>query len=380
MAKYHGTHVCGHEGIACVIGPIKDRQWKIDKYFERKCPDCEQQEREQKIKKENYEARKKSEEMELPQLTGTEKQIAWANTLRLQFVELETMYSSIKQEISWYLYENNMDASIVSNVKDDMIFLVKDKIISEQKTSSFWINHRCDIKKEFIKQIISYATRVYIPEEVIKETIIEPESVNHLGYVEIIADEDKVSAKYEKDYDFINIVRSLGYKWSGTVWERCITSTSGSSFDRAAELGNKLLIYGFRVMIQDQDIRNAAINATFETETDRWIIAPNNYDKYVQAICNDDRDLTSKLLHITHSRLKQGRLLLPLSSYEEIEEVCEIHKFKVTKKAQQRIDTYKANEESAEIARITIQKEHTKSSYLEDILKSGDDVLYDLKD
>lgn len=87
MAKYHGTHACGHEGVTNIVGPTKNRQWIADRHFEKLCPECWEKKLIEDRERANAEAAAKAVEMELPELTGTEKQVAWANTLRQQLIE-----------------------------------------------------------------------------------------------------------------------------------------------------------------------------------------------------------------------------------------------------------------------------------------------------
>ena len=69
MAKINITHSCGHESRIDVYGPVKDRQRKADRIAERPCRDCAA-------------AEAASANADLPALTGSPKQIAWAEQIR----------------------------------------------------------------------------------------------------------------------------------------------------------------------------------------------------------------------------------------------------------------------------------------------------------
>ena len=86
MAWYYGTYSCGHDGKINLVGPTKDRQQKADWHFSGLCPDCYRKKQEEDREAADIEAEKKSEEMELPRLIGTEKQRKWANQLRLKVI------------------------------------------------------------------------------------------------------------------------------------------------------------------------------------------------------------------------------------------------------------------------------------------------------
>ena len=84
MSWYEGIYSCGHEGRINIIGPTKDRQRKADWYFSNVCPECYKKYLKEERENKNKEAAEKSAEMELPKLIGTEKQVAWANSIRIE--------------------------------------------------------------------------------------------------------------------------------------------------------------------------------------------------------------------------------------------------------------------------------------------------------
>ena len=79
MAKYQITHCCGHTRTVNLYGKTSDRNRTIEWLESQPCPDCKREE-------ENAEAAKKAEAAGRPTLTGSEKQIAWANTLREEVI------------------------------------------------------------------------------------------------------------------------------------------------------------------------------------------------------------------------------------------------------------------------------------------------------
>jgi len=76
MAKYYVTFSCGHEARVELFGKGTDRERKIA-WYEREglCPEC-------------YKAAKRAESKKanegLPELKGSEKQIAWAERIRAE--------------------------------------------------------------------------------------------------------------------------------------------------------------------------------------------------------------------------------------------------------------------------------------------------------
>ncbi len=83
MAKYQVTFSCGHTEEKALFGPVKDRERKIE-YWEKygTCSECYKTQQEAKRQEENERAAKRAEASGRAKLTGSEKQVAWATTIR----------------------------------------------------------------------------------------------------------------------------------------------------------------------------------------------------------------------------------------------------------------------------------------------------------
>jgi hypothetical protein len=75
MAKYTITHTCGHTEEVQLFGKMEDRERKIKWLESQECDECRKA-------KANAEAAAAKEARGLADLEGSEKQIAWANTIR----------------------------------------------------------------------------------------------------------------------------------------------------------------------------------------------------------------------------------------------------------------------------------------------------------
>lgn len=84
MAKYDVTYSCGHTATVELYGKHSDRDNKIA-WMEREgiCPECYK--RQQQAKRAAETAAAKEANVGLPTLEGSEKQIAWAETIRAKF-------------------------------------------------------------------------------------------------------------------------------------------------------------------------------------------------------------------------------------------------------------------------------------------------------
>lgn len=115
MAWYGGTYSCGHEGRTQVYGPTKDRQRKADYYFETHlCPECWKKEQERKAQ----EAAEIAKDLGCAELTGSTKQIAWAENIRASMFSIlvnhpeyrDVVEGIAKTETSAKFYIDNRDA------------------------------------------------------------------------------------------------------------------------------------------------------------------------------------------------------------------------------------------------------------------------------
>lgn len=151
MSWYYGTYSCGHEGRINIVGPQKDRQSKADWRFSGLCPECLEKERKDAQERANTEAEKRSEEMEWPILTGTEKQVAWANTLRLALFEkfCKNIQKIDEAKLSGMKLDFGGEIRTITTSKDELTDSFDYAILSHTD-ASFWINNRDNSKIFFV--------------------------------------------------------------------------------------------------------------------------------------------------------------------------------------------------------------------------------------
>lgn len=92
MAQYDVNYSCGHSGTVSLVGKVTERERKIEWLKESgDCPDCYRAAQQKKAEEE-------TKKMGLPPLTGTEKQIAWADKIRIEKIKMleSEMTSSMK--------------------------------------------------------------------------------------------------------------------------------------------------------------------------------------------------------------------------------------------------------------------------------------------
>jgi len=146
MAKENITFRCGHTEERQFFGPYKERARKMEWLAGQLCSECYEAE-----KARAFEAKKAAEAekaaaieatIELPELLGSEKQVAWARAIRAKAIE-------------------SLDATVAATEAnlgsgDPRIASLKAAVAAIQAHSSakFWIDSRDLGPKEMIKQFI----------------------------------------------------------------------------------------------------------------------------------------------------------------------------------------------------------------------------------
>lgn len=372
MAKYEVTFSCGHTDTVQLVGPVKERERKI-KWFEESglCPDCFRAQREAERKALEEERREETEAasanaeaMGLPQLIGTEKQVAWAVRIRQKFVEDALMILS------------DEDTEDARRARRAFHYIV-DTVTS----ASEWIDNRYNAESADLL-ILKYIDKADEPNpaDIAREVTVEPTERKYPGAVEIRIGEHAIAASYQKNEDFRTIVKGLGYAWGDGWWRRRIGIREGGVAERAAELGNKLLHSGFAVQIPDERIRKMAIDGAYEPESKRWITYYVS-GEYKGWLCisweKGNEDIYRKVRALPGSRWSRPDVAVPVSSYREVLDLADILGFKVSKGAQEAIEAHKSG-----IQVVAPQKasESGQTDKLGEILKSSTDVIDDLKD
>lgn len=217
------------------------------------------------------------------------------------------------------------------------------------------------------------------------DNVLFPESPVSKIPVLIEADSSRVAASFEYNQDFIEIVKPLGYEWKGrsTGWVKKITSMTGSSEDRAAELANKLLASGFPVEIEDSEIRRKAVEGDFAPEHTRWIlkIVEGKYEGWFSLRwLGRNEELYRMARRLPGSRWSGNSVIVRPECYVELEDFAQIFGFRFAPEAQKMLDDIREKMETIQRVKVVkIEKPKHRDS-VSDILDSDSEVLDDLKD
>ena len=187
---------CGAEYKVQMYGPNKTRQWKIDNW-RGICDECKERLRSEELEA----ATAKTSEMDLPELTGTEKQIAWAVKIRVGLLE-------------------KIDHEKLSQAEIEAV----EKVCAEKTAAGWWIDNRSEydfsaaIKKTVKLETSPEAVAVNAEKDAAKaEATVYPETPSTGLVTEIAIKEDSIEAIYpEPNEKFRELVKfGLGYTWNG---------------------------------------------------------------------------------------------------------------------------------------------------------------------
>lgn len=387
MAWYYGTYSCGHEGRTNIVGPTKDRERKIEWHFSGLCPDCHKKKQEEERKSANKEAAKKSAEMELPELSGTEKQVAWANTLRIKAID---RINSRCAKMETALKEKGLDTIPGEGIGMKEVYDSVQFFIQSHSDARYWIEIRDEdvnlknIVSEYKKYLDKSANSDAVEETTVEEEsiIVSPCDTLKNGVAKIIFKDGFLCTEYVKDSEFMEIVKGLGYKWDGTAWRKEITEYTGSVENRAAELGNKLLSKGFTVQFPDKESKGKAISSDFIQENDRWVKF-NTKTGTIAIVWKKRSDtLYEAAKKLPGAKWSNGSMKINVEFYKEVIDFAETMGFSISQKANEEIEKYKKKESGFErsIAIIPKTENISDEERIKKSLKTDGAIIEDLRD
>ena len=134
--KYEIKHTCGHTSIEQIYGKTSEHDRKVAWYESHPCWECAKAQ-------EASDAKATSESQGLPALTGSEKQIAWAMSIRLDVLDALANCDVVKQIIDRPTDEVMADSKIAPPAKAALPRLVEVATKIRGETSAkWWIDNR----------------------------------------------------------------------------------------------------------------------------------------------------------------------------------------------------------------------------------------------
>lgn len=351
MAKYEvECPDCGASYTVQLYGPGRDRDWKLENW-DWTCDECKEKLRQ----KANQQAATANAEAGLPPLTGSEKQIAWAEIIRKQ--KIATLDEELsKHDLTDRIDKDRFNAALVN--------------LRNKADAKWWIDNR-DMHVNRMLHAEYAVTEKPLPQEEKKiaeeakiealvEATVRPEKPLTETVAEIRAGDTFVDVIFpEKREDFRQLVRfQLGYTWAETKWRRDLKSMNGPAHDRAAELGNRLLAAGFAIRIFDDILRVHAVSGNYEPESKRWVMARTSGQYKGWYAINwpkgDDFYQAAKRLH--GARYDKPFVVVPAAQFQEVLDFAEMYQFSISDGAKKVIETAQSVQANALTTSVTPRK------------------------
>ena len=391
MAKATATCTCATCGKTFEFISYKNNSREARKFEEwaeaniTECKECEEKRIAAKRAEENARAAAAAGERGWPVLEGTEKQVAWATTIREQ--QIPGIIDQLEEALA-HAREREKTERIEHY---ERCIRAIEYLIAHNTRASWWIdnNSRMNIEAavgNIYKDMKAHPEKFAIAEavetaesEAMTETatIAQPVEQTHEGVVDIRASEQRVTAAYRKDDNFRELVKSLGYSWmaSAGVWGMTIGLRTGTAAERAAELGNKLLNAGFAIRIQDVETLRNAIEGNYEPMTHRWI-AKLDEDFFITWAYDDS--FYDQARRLPGAKYKKPGMRVPAREYDAILDFARAYGFRMTPGAQEMVNEMlsKSTVVTPAAPKTAEYEEHPVS----DILTSSREIIDDLKD
>ena len=347
MAKYDIKFSCGHAETRQLYGKTRDRENTISWLEGQLCSDCWKAEEARKREEATAQAKEAAQEMELPELTGTEKQINWAICLRDNWLAIANEILARQINIWTPVINRHPERKGEAEGKIALLQRTINTIITQQTTARYWIDNRernventLTLWAEKIQQEDQSEALQAVPAEVEakakEELTMRPETPTTSLVTDITIKDTAVSAKLpEKDEKFREIVKSMGYKWTDGKWKKNINLKTGAAVERAAELGIKLLAAGYPIRVYSDEVKDKIQVGDYQPETDRWIVHITHFGQFGIEWGRDEdfyREF-KRLPGATYNR-EHRVMLVPKDAFREVRDFADRYKFNLSPGAQ----------------------------------------------
>ena len=342
------------------------------------CPECYRKRKEAERKAELEEL--KEAYSDLPQLIGTERQVAWATKIR---------FESLKRLAAWEgrLLSDLKSGDGIKREITDTLDLVEGirEMFERKKNASWWIDNQPRdswTMSDLYRKERGHLGEEEIEEKTVEQTTVKPETCTKPGAV-VIKAAKTIKCVYPKDEDLRTIVKKLGFRWDGEgrAWVKQVPDWD-SSADRAAELGSQLLNAGFAVSIQDAEIRRKAVEADYQPEHTRVIEVrkKGDFSGWFSIRWNSEDDFYDRARSLQKSRYSRPNVVVPASEFESVEDFAKHYDFFLSPGAKKLIEQERqkvaiispANAKTAEYNEIDPRETLASSCEIPDDLKDDD--------
>jgi hypothetical protein len=384
MAKYDVKFSCGHTETVYLYGPLKDRYRKIEWMESTKvCSACYQAEKEEAKKAEVEAVAARADEYGLPELTGSEKQVAWALAIRDAFFEtaqkeLEAqgnefgkhVYSSVingyleNTDAKWWIDHRNSaymtgrirlgsyvekllkyfeiertSPDVNERLGDAMLKLSESEVYNLLMAAERGEDLRRGVTPVTAEQIEAEAetaaARIIRPEDPQTETVAVIEKSKSMVYVKT-----PVFSKRA-----VGLLKKMGFTWE-KYEHRWAWKYNEAVNDRVIEIAVHLLSWGYVVSVPELWMVEKIQNADYQPLNTRKVYVRPDGEKFGITWHRDDGDFYDAAKRIDGARWDRdaGVMSVPSTSFDEVLDFAEMYGFAVS-------DKVKALTEKAKIMR-----------------------------
>ena len=139
MAQYTITRSCGHEETVRLYGPGKDRERKIAWMEQTLCRDC--------YRAEQARADEEVIGTELPALTGTPKQVTWAEDIRREKL------AKVAEEMTKFISSAPADTPAETLEETNSVLQTAYNRLAEQTSARWWIDARHRTPRDLMREM-----------------------------------------------------------------------------------------------------------------------------------------------------------------------------------------------------------------------------------
>ena len=341
---------CGSAYDVALFGPHKKREYALENYTWI-CDECTQ-----KLRKEmGARAAEENAQSGLPALTGSEKQIQWAEQIRAEKIKKKYSISGVVYALKGLELTASEIKNAGINNPEDFSELCESiwSSIKNETSASWWIEHRyqydiesaiAHLAMEVIKEKMNGcdSENSEVSERAVSDIILEPETCITKATVEIGITEKCVYASLpEKIEVFRLMVKSAGFFWER---DRGRWECSGPIPEqRAAWIGFKALAMGIRVLIHNPEIREKVKSGDVKS---RWITSDETHC-FLRWWDGAWYDRCKKL---AGSKWERPYIKVPLTSADEILDFAETEGWGISEVTRKRLDIALASIEKVSVS------------------------------
>jgi hypothetical protein len=395
MATYKIEHACGHTERHELFGSRRLRESRESWLEGTLCRGCFIEGIREKRSAEALQAVEHASELGLPPLTGSAKQVAWAETIRAELISLHMeaegamlrLMGSITRfdpvlaaEGREWLRANGGEEATYATHGPAMIEAFETLVyefIGQQSDARWWIDNRdCAVGAmaralqkrgwEIIKTIISgqdvreverqkaveraelEALARASQEEQARQkaledaaaTVIPENAITPLaawfrysdGLLAVIFPEPNPTVNH--------VLKTLRYHWSTERrrWERRVPETDWQ--DRLVEVAHRLLLVRVPILIKDPERRARALAGDYQPECLLWVATTIiGSTTWFCLQWPRESDLYSLAKRLPGARYQKPWVIVPGQAFVEVEDFAESHGFRFTASAQKLMET-----------------------------------------